>query len=411
MKAFSLLVKPASADCNLRCEYCFYLEKCRLYPEESRHRMSDDVLEQMLKSYMAVRQPFYSLVWQGGEPTLMGLEFFQKVVSFQKQYGRPGSRIGNALQTNAAVISHEMAAFFQQYHFLIGCSLDGPAGLHDRYRLTAGGTATHALVLQGIEILEAHQLDCNILVLVSQANVAHAREVYRYLRDRGFLFQQYIPCVEFDEKGELCHFALSGEEWGTFLCELFDEWWKKDVHKVSVRHFDSILAKLLDGQAAVCTLGTNCCQYLVVEYNGDVYPCDFFVDPELKLGNVMENSWEEMLQSPIYLDFGSQKSHWNQACESCDCLDICAGDCLKHRIYAGNPPQHLSVLCSGWKRFLRHSRKRFEKLAGTIRKQRLREVRASQRSQFQTRSATASAGRNDPCPCGSGKKFKKCCGR
>ena len=411
MRPFSLLVKPASADCNLRCEYCFYLEKCHLYPEANRHRMSDEVLEQMVKSYMATRQPVYSIGWQGGEPTLMGLEFFQKVVELQKKYGRPGTSVGNGLQTNTTLIDDEMAAFFQKYNFLLGCSLDGPARLHDRYRLTAGGKPTHTDVLKGIETLEKHQVEFNILVLVSQANVAYAREVYRYLRDHGFLFHQYIPCVEFDENGELLPFAISGEEWGSFLCELFDEWWKKDTRKISIRHFDSILTKMVDGQANVCTLGTDCCQYLVVEHNGDVYPCDFFVEPQLKLGNVMEHSWEEMLHSPIYLKFGAQKARWNQLCEDCDCLDLCAGDCLKHRIYAGNPSQNLSTLCSGWKRFLRHSRKRFEKLAESVRKQRQREARASRQAQFQNSSRPASVGRNDPCPCGSGKKFKKCCGK
>ncbi|MCP4401443.1 MAG: anaerobic sulfatase maturase [bacterium] len=411
MRPFTLLVKPASGDCNLRCEYCFYLEKCGLYPETNRHRMSDNVLEQMVKSYMATRQPMYSIGWQGGEPTLMGLEFFQKVVEFQKKYGHPGASVGNGLQTNATSIDDEMAAFFQEYHFLLGCSLDGPAKLHDRYRLTAGGNASHAEVLRGIEALERHKVEFNILVLVSRANVARAREVYRYLRDRGFLFHQYIPCVEFDEKGELLPFAINADEWGQFLCELFDEWWKKDTRKVSIRHFDSILAKMVDGQTNVCTMGTNCCQYFVVEHNGDVYPCDFFVEPKCKLGNVMENSWEEMLRSPIYLEFGAQKSCWNQLCESCDCLDLCAGDCLKHRVYAGNPPQHLSSLCAGWKRFIQHTRKRFEKLAETVRKQRLKEIRASRSAQFKSKPQTPSVGRNEPCPCGSGKKFKKCCGR
>lgn len=410
MRPFTLLVKPASADCNLRCEYCFYLEKCQLYPESSRHRMPDDVLEQMIKSYMATRQAMYSIGWQGGEPTLMGIEFFAKLVELQKKYGRPGARVGNGLQTNATLITDEMAEFFGKYHFLVGCSLDGPANLHNRYRLTAGGKPTHGDVLRGIDILQHHNVEFNILTLVSQANVAHAREVYRYLVQQGFMYHQYIPCVEFDEHGELLPFAINAEEWGNFLCELFDEWYRKDTLSVSIRHFDSILTKMLDGVANVCTLGQNCCQYFVVEYNGDIYPCDFFVEKPLKLGNVMENSWEEMLNSPIYLEFGVQKSRWNDLCEACDCLDLCAGDCLKHRLYAGNPPHKLSCLCAGWKRFLRYSRKRFEKLAEKIHKQRLREARASQQAGMQKKAKLVSVGRNDPCPCGSGKKFKKCCG-
>ncbi|PIE35656.1 anaerobic sulfatase maturase [candidate division KSB3 bacterium] len=412
MRPFTLLVKPASADCNLRCEYCFYLEKCGLYPDSSRHRMSDEVLEQIVKSYMATRQPIYSIGWQGGEPTLMGLEFFQKVVGFQKQYGRPGARVGNGLQTNATLIDDEMAQFFHDYHFLVGCSLDGPAELHDRYRLTAGGKSTHADVLCGIETLERHKVEYNILMLVSQANVAHAKEVYRYLVQQGFLFHQYIPCVEFDENGELLPFAITGEEWGNFLCELFDEWYAGDTKKVSVRHFDSILVKMLDGQANVCALGRNCCQYFVVEHNGDVYPCDFFVEEPLKLGNVMENSWEEMQQSATYLKFGAQKPQWNPLCDQCEFLELCAGDCLKHRIYAGKPPQNLSKLCAGWKYFLQHTRGRFGKLAERVQKMRMREARAYRQQAQQQRQPpkTVQVGRNDPCPCGSGKKYKKCCG-
>ncbi len=410
MRPFTLLVKPVSADCNLRCEYCFYLEKCQLYPDSPQHRMSGEVLEQMIRSYMATAQPIYSIGWQGGEPTLMGAEFFARVVELQKKYGRPGARVGNGLQTNATRITAGMADLFGKYHFLVGCSLDGPARLHDRYRLTAGGKPTHASVLRGIDTLKHHNVEFNILTLISQTNATHARDVYRYLVQQGFMYHQYIPCVEFDERGELLSFSVNGEEWGDFLCELFDEWYQKDTATVSIRHFDSILTKMVDGIANVCTLGQNCCQYFVIEHNGDVYPCDFFVESSLKLGNVMEHSWEQMLASPVYLEFGAQKSQWHETCNTCDCLDVCAGDCLKHRLYAGNAPDTLSWLCAGWKRFLKYSRKRFEKLAGKIRKQRLKETHKSQQAQISKKAKLTSAGRNDPCPCGSGKKFKKCCG-
>jgi uncharacterized protein len=410
MRPFSLLVKPASADCNLRCDYCFYLDKCNLYPETTHHRMSDTVLEQLIKGYLATNQPMYSVGWQGGEPTLMGVDFFTKVVKFQKKYGRTGTRVGNGLQTNATLISDEMAKLFDEYHFLVGCSLDGPAEIHNRYRHTIGGKPTYADVLRGIETLKRYNVEFNILILVSQANVTHVREVYRYLVDQGFLYHQYIPCVEFDENGELLPFAINGEEWGNFLCELFDLWYVKDTSAVSIRHFDSILAKMIEGSINVCTMGRNCCQYFVVEYNGDIYPCDFFVEEPLKLGNVMDTSWEKMLNSPVYQEFGAQKTKWNEVCEVCDCLDLCAGDCLKHRTYAGNPPQNLSWLCAGWKRFLRYTRKRFEKLAEKVRRQRKREERLSHQPQQQAKSRFASVGRNDPCPCGSGRKFKKCCG-
>jgi uncharacterized protein len=235
-----------------------------------------------------------------------------------------------------------MAEHFSRYHFLVGCSLDGPAKIHDRYRRTISGKPSHVNVLRGIETLKRHQVEFNTLVLVSQSNVNHAREVYRYLLDQGLLYHQYIPCVEFNEHGELLPFAINGEEWGEFLCEIFDEWYRKDAFTVSIRHVDSILSKMIEGAANVCTMGLNCCQYLVVEYNGDIYPCDFFVQQQFRLGNIMDTSWEEALASKTYQDFGEQKAKWNKACEACDFLGLCHGDCIKHRAYAGNPPQNLS---------------------------------------------------------------------
>ena len=373
MRPFTLLVKPASADCNLHCEYCFYLDKSRLYPDTKRHRMSDEVLEKIIKSYMATRQPTYSIVWQGGEPTLMGLDFFRKVTHLQEKYGHPGAVVANGLQTNAKLISDEMAKHFGQYHFLLGCSLDGPAEIHDRYRRTSGGKPSHAEVLKGIETLKRNKVHFNILTLVSQSNVTRAEQVYRYLVGRGYHYHQYIPCVEFDTHGKLLPFSITGKEWGDFLCTLFDVWYSKDTHRVSIRHFDSILFKMVVGSANVCHMARNCCQYFVVEYNGDIYPCDFFVKEPLRLGNVMDSTWKEVLSSKIYRSFGAQKEQWNMACQGCDCLDLCAGDCLKQRIWDGHPPQNLSWLCAGWNQFNRYTCDRFEGLAEKIRQQRVYE--------------------------------------
>lgn len=372
--------------------------------------MSDAVLEQLIKGYMATKQPTYSIGWQGGEPTLMGLDFFRKVTHFQEKYGRAGAVVGNGLQTNVTLITDEMAEHFSKYHFLLGCSLDGPASVHDRYRHTLRGKPTHTDVLRGIETLKRNSVEFNILTLVSQSNVHRAREIYGYMVDQGFFYHQYIPCVEFDENGELLPFSINGKEWGGFMCEIFDEWYSKDVYRVSIRHFDSILFKMVEGSINVCNLGRNCCQYFVVEYNGDIYPCDFFVEESLRLGNVMDTSWKEVLSSKTYNKFGAQKAQWNKECQACDCLDLCSGDCLKHRIYAGNPPQNLSRLCEGWKQFIRHARSRFEYLAQEIRERRMEEKRLLDQQKRQARETFSSVGRNDPCPCGSGRKFKKCCG-
>jgi len=373
--------------------------------------MSEEVLEAMIQGYMTTAQPVYSFGWQGGEPTLMGLGFFRKVTELQKKYGAAGSTVANGLQTNATLIDDAFAEHLAQYRFLIGCSLDGPAEIHDRYRRTVRGSPSHAAVLKGIEALKRHQAEFNILTLVSQANVRRARDVYHYLVDQGLNYHQYIPCVEFDEKGKQMPFAIDGAEWGDFMCEIFDLWYSRDIYTVSVRHFDSIIQKLIDGSNNVCTLGDNCCQYFVVEHNGDIYPCDFFVQRNLKLGNIMDTSWDQALDSSIYRQFGLQKSQWNSVCERCDCLDLCKGDCLKHRIYGGHSARNLSWLCIGWQQFIRHTRDKFHALAEKVRAKRLEDADLARQQRTVIRPKNVSVGRNQPCPCGSGKKFKKCCGR
>ena len=405
MKPFSLLIKPAGADCNLRCAYCFYLEKGGLYPDSARHRMTPELLERLVSSYMRTPQPNYSFAFQGGEPTLMGVEFFRRAVQFQRAHAPEGAQITNTLQTNGVLLDDAFAKFLAENGFLVGISLDGPAEVHDLYRLTADGRGTHAEVLRGIECMRRARAEFNILTLVSQSNVRRGREVYRYVRDQGHRFHQYIPCVEFGPDGKPLPFAISGEEWGGFLCELFDEWIKTDTHTVSVRLFDALLGMLVDGRPTQCTLGRDCRQYLVVEHNGDIYPCDFFVRPEMRLGNITDaDCWEQALNAPLYAEFGGCKVKWNPACAGCDVLDLCSGDCLKHRPGSPANPGALSHLCAGWKRFLHPARPALEVLADEIRRRRrVEEQRAAG-------NGGAAPGRNDPCPCGSGTKYKKCCG-
>ncbi|MCK4422813.1 MAG: radical SAM protein, partial [Candidatus Omnitrophica bacterium] len=276
-KPFSLLIKPASADCNLNCAYCFYLGHSSLYPRIKVHRMSDQVLEKLISSYLRTNQPQYSFGWQGGEPTLMGLDFFKRVIQLQQKHGHPGANIANGLQTNAIRIDDEFAKHLSKYNFLVGVSLDGPPEIHDYYRKYKDNRGTHADVMRSIDCLKRNNVEFNILTLVNNINVCQPKEVYHYLCDNGFLYHQYIECVEFDPKGRLLPFAVNGEEWGNFLCAIFDEWIKGDTHRVSIRLFDSILVYMVEGLRNVCKMGQNCCQYLAVEYNGDVYPCDFFI--------------------------------------------------------------------------------------------------------------------------------------
>jgi uncharacterized protein len=412
MRPFSLLVKPASADCNLRCKYCFYLDRSELYPDTPRHRMSDEVLERMISSYLATPQPQHSIGWQGGEPTLMGLDFFRKVTDLQQRYGRPGGSVSNGLQTNTTLVDDEWARHLARYNFLVGVSIDGPPEVHDRYRTFVNGRGAHADVMRGLECLKRNRVEYNVLTLVSRSNVDRPVEIYHYLRDElGVKFHQYIECVEFEQDGSLQPFAISGQEWGDFLCAVYDEWIRcDDTRRVSVRLFDSILTLAVDGYANVCALGQDCSNYLVVEHNGDIYPCDFYVRPDLKLGNIMEDSWESLLNSPVYAEFGARKRKWSEKCESCEYLRYCSGCCPKNRPTQGQDPSKLSVLCDGWMQFFEHSMPTFDQLAVDIRREREQAQREMRRQQIAA-SQSGKVSRNDPCPCGSGKKYKRCCGR
>jgi len=369
--------------------------------------MTDQTLEKMIAGYMATEQEQYAFGWQGGEPTLMGLEFFQRVTDLQQKYGRRGAMVSNGLQTNATLIHDKFARHLSEYNFLVGVSLDGPPEIHDHYRTKRNGKASHADVMRGIKCLEANKVEFNILVLVNNLNVKKPGQIYNYLCENGFLYHQYIPCVEFNEAGESLPFAVSGEEWGDFLCGIFDEWIKTDITRVSIRLFDSILTYLVENRRIICHMGRNCCQYYVVEYNGDIYPCDFFVQEDLKLGNVFTHSWDELHQDSKYLEFGSRKSNWNAACQDCLYLEFCSGDCLKHRLYHIPDPQTLSWLCRGWKKFYAHALPGLRQIAEKIKMERRQAALYS--PQPLPPSAFKNVGRNDPCPCGSGKKYKKCC--
>lgn len=295
--------------------------------------MSEAVLERLISTYLATDQPVYAFGWQGGEPTLMGLEFFQTVVRLQKRYARPGSSVSNGLQTNGTLLTDAMAAFFTEYKFLLGVSLDGPPEIHDHYRKHADDRGTHREVMRGIRALRRQGTEFNALTLVTQANVHRGKGVYRYLKEEGFFFHQYIPCVEYDVKGTPLPWSITGEEWGRFLLDIFEAWYPQDIRAISIRQFDSILSKLLTGRATVCSMGESCDSYFVVEHNGDVYPCDFFVDPSLKLGNIQKaKGWDEFLASPLYRAFGARKGKTHPHCTNCPYLEFCYGDCLKHRL-------------------------------------------------------------------------------
>jgi len=356
---------------------------------------------------MAMPRDRYTFGWQGGEPTLLGVDFFKKVADLQKKYAIKGIPIANGLQTNGTLITEELAEHFAKYNFLLGVSLDGPPELHDVNRIAADGKGTHSKVITGIEILKKFKVEFNILILVNSENVKHAVKIYRYLRDAGFFYHQYIECVEYDEIGNIKPFSVTGRDWGVFLCELFDEWYKADTRKVSIRLFDSILAFLVDGNPTVCHMDLSCCQYFMIEYNGDVYPCDFYADPEWKLGNIKTDSLQELIYSDLYRKFGRRKLECSKRCIKCKYLVFCGADCQKNRLCKGKYPKKLSPLCEGWKMFYEHTLERFKILANQVveERNRMEEIWQS------IHGATGVISRNAPCPCGSGKKYKHCCGK
>lgn len=352
------MIKPSGADCNLRCDYCFYLEKSALYPHAARHRMSETVLAGLVRNYLAGQQPVYSFCWQGGEPTLLGPSFFRRVTRLQEQHARPGSVIANSVQTNAVSVDDALAAHFADYRFLVGISLDGPTEIHDRHRRGVEGRGTHARVLRGIEKLQRHGVDVNILTVVTRTNVGRAANLYGYLRNLGFAHLQFIPCVmDLADRGAPPA-IITGAEWGTFLNELFDAWWPHDVSRVSIRLFDAVAARLAYGRSSICTMAGNCCQYLVVEHNGDIYPCDFYVEPGLRLGNVLDDGLHEISNSRPYQQWGTQQAALPEKCRGCTFRELCQGDCPRNRL-DGRP----SSLCEGWLTFFEHTAPRFAELS------------------------------------------------
>ena len=377
MTPFSLLIKPSSADCNLECDYCFYLEKKELYPETRRHQMSTEVLEGLVAGFLSTNQPAYTFGWQGGEPTLMGRTFFKRVTDLQERYGRRGAVVSNGLQTNGTLITDELAAHMGRYRFLVGLSIDGPADIHDAQRKRPSGRGSYGDTMRAIELLRRHRVEFNVLTVVSAQNVHRPEALYDHHHSLGIDFHQYIPCVEFDAHGNPLPYTITGRQWGDFLIRLFDRWIEDDPERVSIRNFDAILSVLVDNKPVTCTMARSCDQYFVVEWNGDVYPCDFFVEKDKRIGNLLEDSWESLAGSSLYRDFARRKSQWSSECTRCPYLRLCAGDCPKMRYRYGEDPASISWLCEGWKLFYAHALPELKRLSKLVRRRRLEAARAA----------------------------------
>jgi uncharacterized protein len=429
--AFHLLAKPTGAVCNLDCSYCFFLSKEMLYPG-SRFRMADELLETYLRQLIEshARVPEVQIAWQGGEPTLMGLDFFRRSVELAERYLRPGQRAAYTIQTNGTLLDSDWAAFFKEHDFLVGLSIDGPRQLHDAYRVNKGGKGSFEQVMAGLAHLRDAEVEWNALTTIHARNAAHGREVYCFLRDQcDARFVQFIPIIErvaeasedgsvpwsswrdrplYTQEGRhVSNRSVSAKQYGRFLIEVFEEWVRRDVGSVYVQMFDVALANWVGEPPGLCIHSETCGLALALEHTGDLYSCDHFVEPKYKLGNIQMTHLLELVSSPQQRQFGLDKRETlPRYCLECDVRFACHGGCPKDRFIEtpeGEPG--LNYLCAGYKDFFHHVDPAMRYMAEQLR----RGGAPSEIVQLYA-AEDASRGRNDPCTCGSGRKWKRCHG-
>ena len=370
-KPLYVMLKPAGAHCNLACKYCYYLEKNKLYPTAQRHLMSDEMLEQFTREYIEAQTMNQVLfTWHGGEPLLRSIDFYRKALSLQQKYAG-GRRIDNVIQTNGTLLTDEWCEFFAQNHWLVGISIDGPQPDHDHYRLTAAGKPSWKKVMQGIKLLKKHGVEWNAMAVVNAYNANHPLEFYRFFKENGCQFLQFTPIVErltrhedgrtlasLADKDEfsLSEASVAPEQWGYFLCAIFDEWVRKDVGKIFVEIFDCTLANWMGISPGICAYSKECGHAGVMEHNGDVYSCDHFVFPEYKLGNIRDHSLIDMLYGEQQQEFSRLKhSSLPRQCKECDMEFACHGECPKNRFMKDKyGDSGLNYLCPGYYHYYQH---------------------------------------------------------
>ena len=426
---FHVLAKPIGPICNLDCKYCFYLEKESLYPQVQKWAMREDVLESYIRQYIEAHDtPVVNFAWQGGEPTLLGVDFFRRIVEIEKRYAN-GKQIANAFQTNGVLLNDAWAEFFLENRFLIGISIDGPRELHDAYRVDKGGQPTFDRVMRGIETLQRNKVDFNTLTTVHRANADSPLEVYRFLRDNGSGYMQFIPIVEriahqvtedglrlispdFAGAAKVAPWSVEPRQFGKFLSTIFDEWVRRDVGRTFVQLFDISLELWSGMEASLCIFRKQCGSALAIEHSGDLYSCDHFVYPENRLGNIMDSALAALAGSEQQQNFGEAKeSTLPRYCRECDVRFACNGECPKHRFLTtpdGEPG--LNYLCAGYKMFFHHVDPYMRFMAAELAAQRAPANVMRWVAEEDARERQGKIGRNDPCPCGSGRKFKQCCG-
>ena len=377
-----VMLKPAGSLCNLRCKYCYYLEKNALYTEQKNHVISDEMLDKFIREYIeAQTSPDVLFCWHGGETLMRPISFYRRAIELQRKYAR-GRRIDNTIQTNATMLTDEWCEFFRENNFLVGVSIDGPQEFHDEYRRTATGKPTFHKVLQGIRLLNKHNVDWNALAVVNDFNADYPLEFYNFFKEIGCHYIQFTPIVErrierndglslapgMEEGGELVDFSVTPEQWGKFLCTIFDEWVRHDVGTYFIQIFDATLANWAGVQPGLCSLAKECGHAGVMEFNGDVYSCDHFVYPEHLLGNINEKTITEMMYGEKQREFAKLKHELlPQQCRECPVEFACHGECPKNRFTRdkyGNPG--LNYLCKGYRQFFEHVKPYMDFMKGEL---------------------------------------------
>jgi uncharacterized protein len=423
--AVHILAKPTGAICNLACSYCFFLDKELLY-EGDRFRMSDQVLDQYIHQLVEAHDvPEVTVAWQGGEPTLMGIDFYRRSIELQEKYRKPGMTFQNTMQTNGTLLNDEWCEFFKEHDFLIGISIDGPRELHDYYRVYKRGEGSFDKVMRGLRLLQKHGVEYNVLTTVNAINADYPTEVYRFLRDEvGTDWMQFIPVVErVDEDGESAHLrgthasdrSVGAEQFGNFLITIFDEWVRHDVGRVFVQGFEAAARNWMGLSSGMCVFNETCGTGLALEHNGDLYSCDHFVDPDFLVGNITDTDMKDIVAGKQQYDFGQDKSTTlPQYCLDCDVRFACHGECPKNRfIETPDGEPGLNYLCAGFKDFFHHVDGPMKIMVNAMRAGRYADEVMTVLSQDE-RTFDASlkeVGRNGLCPCGSGEKVKRCHGR
>ncbi len=427
--AFNVMIKPTGSVCNLNCTYCYYLEKKKLFPGKNDFKLDEDLLELFIKQYIEAQEiPVVNFIWQGGEPTLLGLDYFKKVADIQRKYSK-GKQISNSFQTNGTRLTDDWCRFFADNNYLVGVSIDGEEHNHNHHRRTRSGRPTFNSVMKGIEMLHRHKVEFNTLSTVNSYNVHFASETYRFLKRIGSGFMQFLPVVEriagADKEGNLelvqpgyggeasvTDWSVNGRDYGNFLITIFNEWVRTDVSRYYVQIFDATLANYVGAMPGLCVFADTCGDNLVLEHNGDVFSCDHFVYPEHYLGNIKDNTLVGMARSQKQFDFGiSKRNSLPSYCLRCDVRYACRGECPKHRIL--NTPDGkpgLNYLCEGYKNFFHYVEPYMEYMAKELKNKRPpANVMTWIRNRENQVVKPEIPERNDPCPCGSGKKFKNCC--